>query len=146
MASSGVMMFYHLGEDLVKTMHEWMGLLFVGAIVLHLLNHWAPFSRYFKSKQAVAIVILVFAVAGTWMVSSSVGGGSEHPAKQLMKQVQQAPLTRVAALQGESEQDLVQRLQAAGVQVESAQQTLTELARTNQKHPTELLSLVLGNP
>ena len=51
-ASSGVMMFYHLGEDLVKTMHEWMGLLFVGAIVLHLLNHWAPFSRYFKSKQA----------------------------------------------------------------------------------------------
>ena len=60
--------------------------------------------------------------------------------------MQQAPLTRVAALQGESEQDLVQRLQAAGVQVESAQQTLTELARTNQKHPTELLSLVLGNP
>ncbi|ODR97611.1 hypothetical protein AUC69_10890 [Methyloceanibacter superfactus] len=37
-AASGLAMFFHVGEDLVKEMHEWLAVIFVAAIGLHILR------------------------------------------------------------------------------------------------------------
>ena len=142
-AVSGVMMFYHLEEGLVKSMHEWLGLLFVVAIVLHVLNHWMPVSRYLQSKQAVAIIVLVLAIAGGWIATS--GDTREHPAKRLLGKVQRAPLSVVAGLQNEPIDALMSRLQQAGITVVSQQQSVADIAAKNSRNPMELMDILLAD-
>lgn len=142
-AGSGVMMFYHLGEGLVKSMHEWLGLLFVAAIILHVLNHWLPVSRYLKTTQALVIMAAVVMLAAGWILTN--GNNSEHPAKRLLAKVQRAPLVLVAELQGQSGDDLVNRLRSAGFVVASPQQTLNDIATKNERSPMELISIVMAD-
>ena len=144
-ALSGVLMFFHLAEDLVKSMHEWLGLLFVAAIMLHVLNHWLPFSRYFGDNQARVVLATVMLIAGGWMTVAGLGGEGEggHPAKRFMGGVPKAPLVAVAAIQGQTGQQALERLRAAGVQVDSDQQSLAELATANDREVLELLDVLL---
>ena len=140
---SGVMLFYHLQSGLVKGMHEWLGLLFVAAIVLHVLNHWMPVSRYLKNKQALAIITLVIITAAGWIITN--GTTEEHPAKRLFAKAQQAPLSAIAGLQSEPVEEIVGRLQMAGITVVSEQQTLADIATKNSRNPMELFSIVLAD-
>ena len=124
-------------------MHEWLGMLFVAAIALHMLNHWRPFTRYFQDKLAITILVGVVALAGGWVLIN--GNPGEHPAKRLVGKVQNAPLVALAALQNEPGTTLQRRLQAAGIQVDSPQQTLGDIARSNRRSPLELLDLAMDS-
>ena len=140
---SGIMMFFHLQSNLVKSMHEWLGLLFVAAIVLHLLNHWLSFSRYFSNRSALGVISTVVALAAILIFA---GAGEQHrapPFRQLTTMVEQAPLSAVAALQQQSGDELVDRLRAAGVHVESAAQSLEQVAAGNDRRAADLISIVL---
>jgi hypothetical protein len=140
---SGLMMFFHLNVGLVKSMHEWLGLLFVAAIVLHLLNHWLPFSRYFSDNIARAVLAGVLLLAVGWMLVA--GGGEASPAKRMLAQVQQAPLSAVAGIQQQPVAELVARLRSAGVDVASDSQSLADIAAANKREATELIGIVLGD-
>ncbi|HUU24546.1 MAG TPA: DUF4405 domain-containing protein [Methyloceanibacter sp.] len=39
-AASGLAMFFHVGEDLLKEMHEWLAVMFVAAVGLHVFKNW----------------------------------------------------------------------------------------------------------
>ena len=39
-AASGLAMFFHVGADLVKEMHEWLAVMFVAAVGLHVFKNW----------------------------------------------------------------------------------------------------------
>ena len=62
-----------------------------------------------------------------------------------MGKVQNAPLVALAALQNEPGTTLQRRLQAAGIQVDSPQQTLGDIARSNRRSPLELLDLAMDS-
>ena len=47
---SGIMMFFHLEKDLVKLMHEWIGLVMAVGVLLHIQFHWRAFKGYFTKK------------------------------------------------------------------------------------------------
>ncbi len=141
-ASSGVMLFYHLGEGLIKSMHEWLGLLFAFAIVLHVLNHLTPVSRYLKNTQALVVIALVLSLAGGWIAVN--GSTEEHPAKRLLAKVESAPLAAVAPLQNETAGDLIARLRKAGFTVEDEQQSLVDVAQQNSSSPLAIISAALN--
>ena len=146
-AISGVLMFFHIAKDMVESMHEWLGLLFVLAIVLHILNHWLSFSRYFVDKRALAVVAVVVAVAIGWVVVSGQadeGKSRGNMFRQTVMVVQQAPLVKVAALQDQSSAVLIGRLQQAGITAESEQQSIDAIARSNQRRPEEVMAIVLS--
>lgn len=140
-ALSGLMLFFHLGEGLVKSMHEWLGILFIAAILLHILNHSTSLLRYFREKRALLVMAAVLSLAFTWVASN--GSKEEHPAKRLVASVNQAPLSVVSQLQQENRDDLVARLRAAGIRVDSPRQSLAELASANHRNPFELLDIIL---
>ena len=142
-AISGILMFFHWAEGSVKSMHEWLGLLFVAAIVLHLLNHWRPFSRYFSDQQAIAVLAVVFSLAAGWLAVGGDEGKGKNPMRQLAAKVQQAPLTSVAILMNQSSAEAIAQLQLAGIQTASELQSLEEIADANQRSPNELLRLLL---
>ena len=139
---SGVMMFFHVGEQLVKSMHEWLGLVFVAAILLHVLNHWMPFSRYLQNRRALSVIAMVCILALGWMLFTG-GDDRQHPAKRLVSSMQQAPIALLAELQHQDSQQLLTTLRNAGVRVDNDQQSLNQLASVNQRNPFELLDLIL---
>lgn len=140
-AFSGVMMFFHIGENLLKSMHEWLGLLFVIAIILHLLNHWIPFARYFSNKKSISIFISVIFIAAAWIGFS--WNSKPHPVKQFFKVAQLAPISALANLQGESADNLVTRLKLTGLKVESSEQNLMQIATINERHPFEVVEIIV---
>jgi len=138
---SGVMLFLHYGESLIKEAHEWIGMLFVIGALLHIKNHWTPFKRYFSKPIAQTVIVSSLAAGLTFMVVS----GDEprgNPVRAVMQSIEQAPLSQVAQLQNRDLNDLVQRMQSAGFSVNDPSQTLQVIADANGHSPRELIPLL----
>ncbi|QSX33061.1 DUF4405 domain-containing protein [Shewanella avicenniae] len=139
---SGVMLFFHLSEGLVKLMHEWLGMAFVVATLFHILNHWGPFKRYFSEKIAAALMIVVLLVAGAFIYNAANNDNKGHPVKLMMDLVMNSPLTAVAQLQQQPVTKLISDLEAKGIHVDNPAQTIAQLAKANKQHPFALLGVV----
>ncbi len=53
-AASGLAMFFHVGADLVKEMHEWLAVIFVAAVGLHIFRNWGGMMTYVRRRTIVA--------------------------------------------------------------------------------------------
>jgi len=139
---SGVMLFFHLGESLIKEAHEWIGILFVAGALLHITNHWTPFKRYFSKPLAQGVMATAL-VAGTLFVGASAlesEGGS--PVRAVMHSVEKAPLSVVAQLQQRDEEELVNLMKTAGYEVTDTSESLQTLAAVNNRSTRELIPLL----
>ena len=56
MAGTGVLMFFHLDSGLNKGLHEWAGLVMVGAGFGHIALNWRPFMMYFRRPVARTLI------------------------------------------------------------------------------------------
>lgn len=136
---SGVMMFFHLGEGLIKGMHEWIGLLMVAAVVTHIVVHVKPFKRHFSQRAALSVMFAVLLVSGS-LLDFGDGGGS--PVMAVIHSVEAAPVSMLAELQQVSPQVLLDKLAAAGYESVSLDMSINVLAEQHQMHPKELLGIV----
>jgi len=137
---SGVMMFFHLGEGLIKGMHEWIGLLMVAAVVTHIVVHVKPFKRHFSQRAALSVMFAVLLVSGSLLDFG--GGGS--PMMAVIHSVEAAPITSLAELQQVSTQVLIDKLAAAGFTTVSEEMSLSHIAEQSQVHPKELIGIVFS--
>ncbi|WP_028579006.1 DUF4405 domain-containing protein [Desulfogranum japonicum] len=65
---TGVLLLLHLKTPGMNQIHQWGGLLFVTAGVVHLTLNWRPFTAYMKNSKAAAGIIA--AVLATVVLSS----------------------------------------------------------------------------
>ncbi len=56
---TGLLMFFHLENGYLKNLHEWIGLLFGVAGIVHLLMNWPLFVSYLKKRGALLSVMSV---------------------------------------------------------------------------------------
>ncbi|MET0067413.1 MAG: DUF4405 domain-containing protein [Candidatus Thiodiazotropha sp.] len=141
-AVSGVMMFLGV-HDPVEQAHEWIGVLFAGVILLHILNHWQGFTRYFSQRLALGMMGLVLlTVVGFIGVSATQEGG--NPMMSVIHSIESSPLSEVAPLVDRDAGDLVSGLQAAGYLVSGPDATLGQIARDNGTQPRALFGLVFA--
>ncbi|MEJ2406376.1 MAG: DUF4405 domain-containing protein [Candidatus Thiodiazotropha sp.] len=139
-AVSGVMMFWGV-HDPVEQAHEWIGLLFAGVILLHILNHWPLFKRYFSQRRALGVMGLVLiTVLGFIGASATREGG--NPMMKLIHSIESSPLSEVAPLVDQDVATLVAGLQSAGYSVSSEDSSLGQIARDNGTEPRALFGLV----
>lgn len=67
---TGVLLFFHVHNGAIITLHEWMGMGFLALGGVHLWLNWKVFVAYFKKKAAirgtvaVLIATLVFTMIG----------------------------------------------------------------------------------
>ena len=47
MATTGLLMFFHLDSGLNKTAHEWLGWAMILGVVAHVMLNWKAFKRHF---------------------------------------------------------------------------------------------------
>ncbi|MGD9209494.1 MAG: DUF4405 domain-containing protein [Desulfobacteraceae bacterium] len=65
---TGLLMFMHVRNHVLNSLHEWMGILFVITGIFHLIVNWSVFLSYFRKKEgAIAIVVvLLFSIIFTF--------------------------------------------------------------------------------
>lgn len=143
--ASGVLVFFHLGEQYLMGVHEWLGLAFVGAAAFHIARHFRPFTTLLSKTRtralfaATGLVTLAFVAAGALAPSS---GG--NPMKAFVGAAADAPLAAVAPVVGKSPAALSAELAQAGFEGVTGERTLNEIARAGGQDLPAVFRIVLS--
>ena len=142
MASTGILMFFHLDTGINKEAHEWLGWAMVIGVGTHVTANWSAFKRHLARPTAL-VVIGVFAaiLAASFFIKEDEEGG--HPGKRATQVVLHAPLTSVAPLVGQAPEALVAKLQAAGFKSANAGQSVADIAGPDQGQQFKALGAIL---
>jgi glucan phosphoethanolaminetransferase (alkaline phosphatase superfamily) len=143
MATTGVLMFFHVQLGIIKDAHEWLSWLFLAAVGLHIYVNFTVFKRYFTQKPALAIMAVCLILLFAAMLFPQTGGGKRGGPQQINRVLLEAPLNSVAALTGKTAEALQTQLQAQGLQVDANSQNLKQIADDNQRNPMEVLNKAL---
>ena len=143
---SGGMLFFHLGEGLVKVAHEWLGLLFVAAMLIHILSNWKAFTQHFRQSTARAGVLSVLLLTGVFLGSGAISqpGGPNV----IYSALGDAPIASLAVLFKVDESLLIKELGSRGIPVAANDQSIRDaavLAGMNERDAVKQLVSSVGS-
>ena len=104
---TGVMMFFHLYKGEVQAMHEWLGMGFVVASVLHLLRHRRPLTLMMKQSRTHILLVLTLVISLAFLYPSS--SQQPNPMRSTITAVMRAPLKDLAPVVGVTTAELTAR-------------------------------------
>ena len=55
MATTGILMFFHLDSGLNKVAHEWLGWAMVAGVALHATVNWAALKRHLLANRVIEL-------------------------------------------------------------------------------------------
>jgi hypothetical protein len=157
-AVTGVMLFFDMHSRQLFEVHEWVGIIFVVALLLHLVRNWRGLLAMMSSTRNKAIVGGLGAVALLFVIGSApfgYGGGHGggyghghqfHASRQVMHRLADAPITKLAPALGMTSAEAIARLQKGGVVVEGPNQSLADIAEKQDAELPRLLGLVMTEP
>lgn len=137
-AGSGLAMFFHVGEDMLKEMHEWLAVALVAAAGLHVYRNWAGLVSYFRRRTIFAPLALALVAAAAFVVPAALSQ-REHPVRALVDTMQNAKLADVSRVLEVSPEALQVALETQGFVIRSAEQRLSEIAQASKRPPMAAL-------
>lgn len=134
MAITGLLMFFHLDSGVQKFVHEWLGWLLVAAVAAHAAANWLGFKRYLlvPGRGWAILGVCALVLVGTFLPVFPAGSDASAPVLA-MRAVSQAPLSAVAALAGKSVEQLQRDLDAAGIHVGRADQSMGSVIKGDRE-------------
>jgi hypothetical protein len=127
---SGVFLFFHLGTSIFRGMHEWLSMLLIVPVALHVWKNWSSLMTYFKRK--VIYIPLLLSLAGAIVFAypalTGSGGGGGNPLRATVRAMQNGTIQQVAPLYRLTPDALAGRLRAKGYTVASLDRTLAQVA------------------
>lgn len=142
MATTGILMFFHIELGLAKVAHEWLSWIMLSAVGMHIVLNWRAFSRYFTQKVAVAVVALFVVLTLTALFIPNDKQGRPGP-MQAVEVLLDAPLDKLAGITGKSWADLQAQLASQGLPTDDPTTSLRQLASTQQRNPMDVLGKAL---
>lgn len=141
---SGVALFFHVGAGIFHGMHEWLSMVLLVPVALHVWKNWVPIRLYFQRGTLVwplAVSLVAAAVfAAPALTSGSTGG---NPQMAMYRAIAEAPISAVAPVLKTTPDALVARLQAAGVPAK-AEQSMAQAAQAAGKEARGVVFQVLA--
>jgi small-conductance mechanosensitive channel len=141
-ASSGTMLFFHVGEGLVKELHEWLGIVFVIAAILHVYRNWSSFQKYFQQRLLWSILTLTVVVTLAFIAAAGLSG-QRHGIRFIVDAVTTAPLQQIAPVLGTSYEDMRARFAERGIVIDNPAISLREIAHHSKRELPEVLSIAV---
>jgi len=156
-AVTGLLLFFGIRSRPLGEVHEWLGIIFVVALLLHLARNWRGVTAMLTAPRAklatgiAAILVAVYVLsAAPFQGGYGYGHGPGHghgqgfhgPVAQLS--ITQMPIARMAPALGLSGEEAVARLRRGGVPVESAQDSLTHLVREHGQNMPQMMALLVS--
>ncbi|MCA0849070.1 DUF4405 domain-containing protein [Salipiger thiooxidans] len=133
---SGIALFFHWNPAWFHAMHEWLSLLLILPFALHLWKNWRPLCCYLR-RPAFAIAMLASLAAALLFVlplggltgSAGTAGQGGRPAQFAVAGLMiEGTVDSVAAVLGETPDQLTRALEAAGIVAGDPHQSLSDLA------------------
>lgn len=143
MGATGILLFFHTNTTLNKVVHEYVGLVMVAAVILHVVLNWRAFQTYFKRPVALTLMGASAVMLAASFVSLGEETGGTRPDMAVLQMVSSASLTDLAPIMGTDATDLVARLAEQGVTA-TPDQTLIDLSNGDMRGAITLLSAVKG--
>jgi hypothetical protein len=152
-ALTGLLLFFGVRGGELGDVHEWLGVVFVVVLILHLARNWRGVMAMLTSPRAKLVTgIIAVVVAGFVIFAIPFGGGGHgqghgqgfHAGGLVMGRIAQVPIAQMAPALGLSSDEAVARLKRAGVPVEGPQDSLAHLARDHGQRLPQMLNLLLN--
>jgi hypothetical protein len=138
---TGILMFFHKDDGLVKPVHEWLSWALVAGGAFHTVVHWNSFKAYFTRNSSIAIIASGAIIALAAIVIPMQGRGG-NPAMKIGKALASAPLETVASVAKQTPEQAIEILQKKGIKVLNTQESIAAIATENNKKDIEVLSLL----
>jgi hypothetical protein len=146
---TGLMLMFGIRGELGEV-HEWIGVAFVAALLLHMGRNWRGVLAMLKAKPAKAIIGVLgiaFAVlvAITFLPSGEgEGRGGRHSPWMVANRVAEAPIATAAPALGLSGDQAVSKLRSGGVPVDGPQESLAKIAQDHGLPLPRLFAILLN--
>lgn len=140
---SGVALFFHWIPGTFHAMHEWLSMLLLLPIALHVWKNWNGILGYIRRKTLALPLIASLLVAIPFAAAGLTGGQGGNPAFRAIPLLTQAPLADLAPVLKTTPDALVASLEERGYNVASSEQTLETVAQGSDTPARELLFALL---
>ena len=143
---TGAMLFFHAYRAQVTALHEWFGMGFVIATILHLIRHWKPFTHLMKQRRMHVLTGVVL-LATAWFVVVAGTAKRENPMRamgQTVSVMTRAPISALAPVFAMSADEAIARLTDAGLTGVDASQSVDDVAKKHNTTGMRVLT-VLGS-
>ncbi|NTU92962.1 MAG: DUF4405 domain-containing protein [Chlorobiaceae bacterium] len=135
---TGILIFFHKADGLVKPVHEWLSWALVAGALLHTAANWNSFKAYFTRKPALAIIALGLIITVS-AITIPMKGGKGNPFMKISGAVAAASVETVAPVAHLSTGQAIAKLQKSGLKVDDATKTIKIIAAENGKKDIEVL-------
>lgn len=148
-AVTGILMLLGVHSRTLSDVHEWLGVIFIAALVLHLVRNWRGVLAMLAIPRNKLIIGVTGAVAAFLIFASlpfGAGGHGHgfHGPRQVVYRVAAAPIGTMAPALGLTSDQAISRLTRGGVRVKGPHQSLMQLAEEQNQEVPRLLNLVLS--
>jgi hypothetical protein len=140
---SGVALFFHWIPSTFHAMHEWLSMLLLLPIALHVWKNWNGILGYIRRKTLALPLIASLLVAVPFAAAGLTGGQGGNPAFRAIPLLTRAPLVDLAPVLKTTPDELVAALEQRGYDVASADQSLEAVAADSHTPARELLFALL---
>ena len=141
---TGVMMFFNFFKGDVKAMHEWLGMAFVVATILHLVRHRRPLTFMMKQGRTLVLLVVTLLVSAAFLYPGAEKQG--NPIRPMISAILRAPIKDLAPVLKISGEEMMARLEDAGVKSAAPADSIEQLAKSAGTEPFQLLNAVMNPP
>jgi uncharacterized membrane protein SirB2 len=141
---SGVMLFFHFGEGLVKGVHEWLGMAFALVMMIHLALNWKAFKQHFRKPAAWAGTAVVTAISVVFL-AASLFIPNDNPMRSVIHSIETVAVSDLAPVFKLTPSQMATRLNQAGAEIETGRETLQELAGKSGVEPRSLIAALTSS-
>jgi hypothetical protein len=141
-AVTGVLMFFHWDKGLNKTAHEWLSWALLVGVGLHLGTNLAGVKRHLKGRLGQTLVGLFLLILA---LSFFKWGAQDKPPSwsHAVGAVSRLPLQQMTTMTAMSPQEMMVRLERAGIDVHSPDQSIQDLVGSNARKQVKALNAIL---
>ncbi|THV24895.1 DUF4405 domain-containing protein [Peteryoungia ipomoeae] len=140
---SGIALFFHFGTGAFRGMHEWLSMVLMIPVVMHIWKNWRPFVSYFK-RLPMALSLFACLAAGlafSWpSLTGSGSGAGGNPAIAMVSLVAAATPVEVGQLLSKSGDELVTDLKSEGFTAATPSKSLNDIAAESGKSVMSLMA------
>lgn len=136
---TGLMMFFHLAQSRLESLHEWAGLAMVCAAGLHAARNWRALLAYGRRGRSLQVSLVVAALGASAVLAAVFIQGPRGGLDALRVRVERSPLVELAPILDEAPEELAARLRQYGFDGVTTDATPAQIAAASRRSDRDVL-------
>lgn len=139
---TGVMMYFHILDQLTKHLHETLGLLFVAVALIHIYKNFSATKKYFTNKLFIISSAVIMLISLGFVSKGLFQTTEQNPKTVIINSLLNTNIENSVNVLGKDYQIVQQELSKNGIKLESST-SINDLAKANGISPFEVVNMIL---